>query len=681
MGDHRATPPAVLTALLTLLAALLALAAVGAVRASRTAGVVHAGTAAVCGGFCAVAVLALVLPAAPALALPFGPFWGPSMVALDGLSAWFLLILGLSGGASSLAALGYGGGAMPARLLVPWPLFLAAMALTLAAADAFTLLLGFEAMSLASWALVAAEHDRAENRRAARLYLVFAIFAAACLIPVVGLLAIGPEAVGFAALRETPPEGLRATLILGLVLAGAGAKAGLVPFHAWLPLAHPAAPSHVSAVMSGAMTKVALYVMARVLFDLCGPAQPLWWGAPLLALGAASALLGALRANMEEDSKVLLACSTIENIGLIVMAMGLVLAFRGADLAPLAALAAGAALLHALNHGVFKTLLFLGAGAVLHAALTRRLDSMGGLIRPMPWTAAAVMVGAGAAAALPPLSGFASEWLLLQSLLAGWRTGALGFQITVAAATAIAALSAALAAAAMVRFVGMAFLGRPRTPRAAGASEHPGAERIALVGLAALTVAFGILPAPLLDLAAGGVRLLSGGAGRPVMAALGLAAGDGAARLWPAGVFLLLALIAGAVVVALRARGARGFTTGPAWACGFMAPPPHLPFGDPLTQPSAAGLAQPLRRMLGGALLGAEERVTMPDPGDPRAATIATCAEDPAFPYLLAPLARLRDALAGTAERLRDLSIRQCLMLSFSLLIAMLALVAVLERG
>ena len=668
-----------LTALLTLLAALLAIAAVATWRAPWTARLVHAGTAAACGGFCVIAVLALVLPPT-AMVLPFGPFWGPAMLALDGLSAWFLLILGISGGAASLAALGSGTD-WPPRLLLPWPLFLAAMALTLAAADIFTLLLGFEAMSLASWALVAAEHDRAENRRAARLYLVFAIFAAACLIPGLGLLAMGPETLGFAAIRETPPEGLRAALILALVLAGAGAKAGLVPFHAWLPLAHPAAPSHVSAVMSGVMTKVALYVMARVLFDLCGPAQPLWWGVPLLVLGAASALLGALRANMEEDSKTLLACSTIENIGLIVMAMGLALAFRGADLLPLAALAAGAALLHALNHAVFKTLLFLGAGAVLHAALSRRLDALGGLIRPMPWTAAAVMVGAAAAAALPPLSGFASEWLLLQALLAGWRTGALGFQIIVAAATAIAALSAALAAAAMVRFVGLAFLGRPRTPRAAGASEHPGAERAALVALAALTILLGILPAPLLDLAEGGVRLLVGGVDRPAPPLLGLAAGDGAARLWPALVFLLLVLIGGAAVFALRARGARFIVSGPAWACGFIAPPPHLPFGDPLTQPSAAGLAQPLRRMLGTPLLGATEQVHMPDPGDARAATIAVRAEDPAFAWLLAPLARLRDALVIPAERLRDLSIRQCLMLSFGLLIAMLALVAALERG
>ena len=202
-----------------------------------------------------------------------------------------------------------------------------------------------------------------------------------------------------------------------------------MPLHAWLPLAHPAAPSHVSALMSGAMTKVALYVLARLLLDLCGPLQPAWWGVPLLALGACSALFGALRANLEGDTKVLLACSTIENIGFITVALGLALAFRGADLGPLAALAAGAALLHALNHGVFKTLLFLAAGAVAHGAGSRRLDRLGGLIHAMPVTALAALVGMAAAASLPPLSGFASEWLLLQSLLAGWRVGDIGFQV------------------------------------------------------------------------------------------------------------------------------------------------------------------------------------------------------------------------------------------------------------
>ncbi|MFM8613560.1 MAG: proton-conducting transporter membrane subunit, partial [Alphaproteobacteria bacterium] len=180
---------------------------------------------------------------------------------------------------------------------------------------------------------------------------------------------------------------------------------------------------------------VALYVLARVVFDLAGPAQPLFWGAVLMALGLASAIMGALRAAWEEDTKTLLACSTIENIGLISLGFGLALAFRAADLSALAAVAAGAALLHALNHAMFKTLLFLGAGEVLYGATSRRMDRLGGLIHAMPWTAGLVLLGAAAAAALPPLSGFASEWLLLQALIAAWRVGDLAFQIGAASSS------------------------------------------------------------------------------------------------------------------------------------------------------------------------------------------------------------------------------------------------------
>ena len=426
--------------------ALLSLAAPLLARSALGVRLLYAGAALASLVFALGGIVGLI--AAPAtLALPFGPPWGVMRLALDPLSAWFLLILGLCGVAASAFAFGHVKGPEAARRLVPYPLFLAGMALTLLAADGFTLVLGFELMSFASWVLVAHEHEHAENRRAARLYLGFAALGGAALILCFGLLAAGVSAgAGFAALRAAPPDGLRALAILVLVLIGAGSKAGLVPLHVWLPLAHPAAPSHVSALMSAAMTKVALYVLARVIFDLAGPAQPLLWGAVLMALGLASAIMGALRAALEEDTKTLLACSTIENIGLITVGLGLALAFRAADLGALAAVAAGAALLHALNHAMFKTLLFLGAGEVLHGAASRRMDRLGGLIHAMPWTAGLVLLGAAAAAALPPLSGFASEWLLLQALIAAWRVGDLAFQIAAAAATALAALAVALAA-------------------------------------------------------------------------------------------------------------------------------------------------------------------------------------------------------------------------------------------
>jgi hydrogenase-4 component B len=661
---------------------LLAAAAVPLGRHARAGLVVHAGCLIASVGF-AVVALAVLLGGEPVESgpLPFGPPWAPAQLGLDGLSAWFLLLLGIAGSAASLFAMEgkAGGHPLPARALPPFPLFLAGMALTLAATDAFLLLLGFELMSFASWALVAAEHEKPENRAAARLYLVFAVLAGACLMPAFGLLAGQAGALDFAAMRAAPPEGWRAAAVLLLGLLGAGAKAGLVPLHAWLPLAHPAAPSHVSALMSGAMTKIALYVLARLLLDLCGPAQPSWWGVPLLVLGAASALFGALRANLEDDSKTLLACSTIENVGFITLGLGLALAFRGADLGPLAALAAGAALLHALNHGVFKTGLFLMAGAVLHSAGSRRLDRLGGLIHAMPVTALAALIGVAAAASLPPLSGFASEWLLLQSLLAGWRVSDIGFQVLAAAAAAVAAMAAALAAAAMVRFFGLVFLGRPRSPRGAGAREAGRFERAAMLLPAGLTVLLGLFPGSVLGLAAPALQELVGPLIRVPARGPWLAAGEGMTGYAPLVIALLLALALGVTWLLVRRRSPAATARGPVWNCGFIDPPPHLPFGDPLTQPGAAGLAQPLRRMLGETLLQARESVDMPAPGETRPGRHAARFADPSDALLLGPAARLRDRIAGTAERMRHFTIRRCLSLSFATLVGMLALLAWLE--
>ncbi|MBY0335429.1 MAG: hydrogenase 4 subunit B, partial [Acetobacteraceae bacterium] len=461
---------------------------------------------------CALAAALLAVAALGALLtglragvqLPIGPPGLAMRLAIDPLSAWFLLIVALSACFASIQALG---GTVPAaRTLPPYPLFLLGMALTVLAGDLLTLLLGFELMSLASWALVAARHDDDANREAARLYLGFAVFSGLCLLGAAALLAPDAGRMGglaFEALRAAPPDGWRAALVFALVVAGAGAKAGLVPLHAWLPLAHPAAPSHVSAIMSGAMVKVALYVLARLLFDLAGPAQPLWWGVPLLVLGAASALYGALRANVETDIKAILACSTIENVGFIAMAMGLALLFRGADLGALAALALGAALLHALGHGLFKTGLFLTAGAVLSGTGWRELDRLGGVLRGAPRLGAAALLLAATAAALPPLAGFAGEWLLLQALISSWRVADIALQILGAAALAVAGMAVALGAAAMLRLYGLVFLGRPRNPRTAGMADPGGPALWPILALAGLAVLAGLFAAPLAALSEG----------------------------------------------------------------------------------------------------------------------------------------------------------------------------------
>lgn len=655
--------------------ALLALAVLGASgRASRA---VFLGSAACMGGLGLAAALALVDGGMPVIALPVGPPWGPSLIGLDALSAWFMLILGLVGVPAALFA---AASPSPSRAEVAaFPLFLAAMAAVLLAADGFSLLLGFEAMSLASWALIAARHPRGPGRRTAALYLGFAVFSGLCLIAGFALLA--PAGLSFAAIRSVPPEGWGAGAVLVLVLLGAGSKIGLAPFHVWLPLAHPAAATPVSALMSGAMVKVGLYVMLRMLVDLCGPAQPLWWGLPLMAAGAATALIGALRANLEQDIKAALACSTLENMGLMVLGLGLVLVFRGADLRPLAALALGAVLLHALTHAGFKTLLFLCAGAVASLAGSRDPDRLGGLIHRMPWVAGCAMLGAASAAALPPFSGFASEWLLLQSLIQGFRVAEMSVQLLAAAALAVAGMAIGLAAAAMVRFAGLVFLGRPRTPKAAGAVDATGLLRAALLIPAVASAVLAVLAAPALAFADGAIKVLLGINARAPVGGFDLALGEVGARYAPWAAAGLLALAAVLIALLVRQRSRLEPVRGPAWDCGFMPPPAHLPFGEPSSQVSAAGLGQPIRRSLGGVALAIQERHVAAAPGSALPATLRVDAKDRGFTLLLVPLARARRALSREAELLRNLTLRAYLSIAFGTLVGLLALVAWLERG
>ncbi len=669
--------PAILTGFALLVAALLGLGAASAVAPRHIAG---QGSLALCGlGFLLSLTYLLTGADASTLVLPLGLPGSSTTLALDGLSGFFLLLLTVAGVAASAASLDAHGGS---NATAPFfPVFLGAMALTLLAGDAFALVLGFELMSLASFALVLTRHEDTGVRAAALLYIGMAALGAACLIPALALLAGGAGwDLRFAAMRAHPPEGWQAALVLLLALVGAGSKAGLAPLHVWLPPAHAAAPSHVSALMSGAMTKVALYVLVRLVFDLGGPAQPIWWGVPLLLLGAGGAVLGALRANMEDDIKSALACSTVENIGLIAIGLGLALAARGADLSTLAALALGGAMLHALAHALFKSLLFVGAGAVQHGAGSRSLVRLGGLIHRMPVTTACMLVGAASLAALPPSAGFAGEWTLLQAVLGGPRIGGLSLQTLVCVVAALMALAAALAAAAAVRLVGVAFLGRPRVPRAAVAEEPAPPVRAAMIGLAVASGLVGLFPGAVLALAEPALRRLT---------TAGLPSGSDLLTLQPQadlpgysalGIALLLAASGGLVVWLARTRAVQGHRTGPAWDCGFGAPPPWLPFGEPLTQYGGASFAQPLRRALGPALLRASETVDMPAPGETRAAHIAVQTSDPAEGGLFRPVAALRVLLSEFADQLQFLTIRSTLSLMFAALVCFLAVIAVIEQ-
>lgn len=610
-----------------------------------------------------------------ALSLPLGLPGSPASLALDGLSGFFLLVVFLAAAAAAASAIGETHYRATAGCL---PAFVGGMVLSLLAADGFSLLLGFEAMSLTSFALVLTSHREAEVRATGLLYGGMAALGALCLLAAIGLLAHG-AGLRFAAMRAAPPEGWRAIAVLALVLIGAGSKAGLVPLHVWLPPAHAAAPAHVSALMSGVMTKVALYVVVRVLFDLCGPAQPVWFGLPLVLLGGAGAVLGALRANTEDDIKAVLACSTIENIGLIASGFGAAMIGRGADLPALASLAAAAALLHVAAHGAFKPLLFLGAGAIQTGAGTRRLDRLGGLIGRMPITAACLLFGAANLAALPPMAGFAGEWLLFQSILAAPRIGGFALHVVLSVTAVLLALGAALAAAAAIRLVGIALLGRPRSPRAAAAEEAGPWPRRAMLALCGLAGLIGLCPGGLLRLAEPALRRLTGAAmGERAGLAVLAPAFDTPGYAAPA-VVLLLLLGAGAVWL-LRRFADPALRRGAAWDCGFGAATARLPFGEPATQYSAAGFGQPLRRALGGAILAAREQVDMPDPGAMRAARLEVTLHDPATSALFEPLAHLRDRLSGIADTMQFLAIRNILSVTLAALVLLLGLAALVEQ-
>src|SRR5258708_6342886 len=396
--------------LLWCIAALLAIvpAAVAGVRRTTTTILVYA--IAVVVSTIALATVAWALVTDPGLAqslrLPIGLPWLGAHFRLDPLAAASLAVVNLGGATASLYGLGYRRHEPePGRVLPFFPAFLAGMNLVVLADDAFTFLVTWEFMSLTSWALVMAHHRQPGNARAGYIYLLMASLGTLALLLTFGLLAGAAGSYAFDAIRNTQRSTMVASGVLALTLLGAGSKAGLVPLHVWLPLAHPAAPSHVSALMSGVMTKVAVYGFIRIVFDLMGP--PAWWsGGVVLLFGGASAVLGVLHALMEHDLKRLLAYHTVENIGIIFIGLGLGLAFAANNMLGPAALATTAALFHVFNHSVFKSLLFFGSGAVLTATGERDMERLGGLIHRIPYTALAFLIGSVAISAPPPFQRF-----------------------------------------------------------------------------------------------------------------------------------------------------------------------------------------------------------------------------------------------------------------------------------
>ncbi len=606
------------------------------------------------------------------LVLPIGLPWLGAHFRLDALSSFFLVIVNLGGAAASLYGVGHGRHEREARRVLPFfPAFLAGMNLVLLADDAYAFLLSWEFMSLASWALVMAHHGDRENARAGYVYIVMASIGTFALLLAFGLMA-GPDGgYAFAAMRGHAPSPVVAGFVLALVLVGAGSKAGLAPLHVWLPLAHPAAPSHVSALMSGVMTKVAVYGFIRIVFDLLGPAA-WWWAIPVLAVGAATSVLGVLFALLQSDLKRVLAYSTIENIGVVFVALGLALAFETSAFAGAAALAMTAALLHVLNHSLFKSLLFFGAGSVLTATGRRDMGRLGGLLNKMPATGLFVLVGCAAISALPPLNGFVSEWLTFQAILLSPSLPAWTLRLMIPAVGALLALAAALAGACFVRAFGIAFLGRPRSQAAQDAVETDRFALAAMGGLAALCLLAGIFPGVVIDALQPVVRHLVGAnmisqSSIPWLSIVPIA--ESRSSYNGLLVFLFIAssaLLAASVIHRLASDAIR---RAPAWDCGF-------PNADPATQYTAESFAQPIRRVYGDFAFRAREKVDMPPPGDLRPARIEVEMTDRIWELLYKPVIGAVTGLADRMNALQFLSIRQYLSLVFGALVFLLLVLA-----
>jgi len=603
-----------------------------------------------------------------ALGYPVAPFamgWPLPGAAIhlefDALSGLFLLPTLLL---SVLAAL-YGAEYLRSyqgsgRLGPAWCCFnvlVLSMALVLTARNAVLFLVAWETMALVSFGLVVLDHERPESREAGWLYMVATHLGTAFLLVMFAIMgeragsydfgaiqALGHQAgtvVGVPVLGHAHGAALPASLLFILALVGFGAKAGIMPLHVWLPEAHPAAPSHVSALMSGVMIKTGVYGLLRTLTLLDG-AQA-WWGWLLVAIGVASGIMGVLYALAQHDIKRLLAYHSVENIGIITLGLGLgVLGLaHGAD--RLATLGFAGALLHVINHALFKGLLFLGAGSVAHASGTRDLEHLGGLLRRMPWTGGTFLVGAAAISGLPPLNGFISEMLIYLGAFGSLaEPGPVGMSVAALATLAGLALIGGLALACFAKAFGIVFLGEPRSEHAAHAHESGWPMRLPMVVLAVFCALIGLLPLQVVPRLAPAVTVASGLHADAVAGALGGTLGTLRGVTLIAGLAMLLtALLAG-----LR-RGllsGRQVGTSPTWDCGYLRPTPRMQY-------TASGFAQPFTRFFRGFLCTRLE-VLRPAGLFPAQARLATATPDPFQERLFGPLFR---ASAQTLSHLRGL--------------------------
>jgi formate hydrogenlyase subunit 3/multisubunit Na+/H+ antiporter MnhD subunit len=601
-----------------------------------------------------VAVLPIGLPA-----LPFH-------LRLDRLSAYFLMVIGAASAGISIFAAGYfrkGEGTPPGLLCLEYHVFLTSMAGVVLADDAYAFMVMWETMALSSFFLVTANHRIPEVRSAGYLYITMARIGAIAILLCFGVLQANTGDYTFANMRAQALTPYWASVGFLLAVFGFGAKAGVLPLHVWLPEAHPAAPSPVSALMSGVMLNTAIYGLLRVSFDLLH-IRLWWWGGLLLAIGMATALFGVVFAAVQTDMKRLLAYSSIENMGLLFVGIGLTLIFASYAMLPMAALALTATLYHVASHACFKSLLFLGTGSVLHATSERNLGKLGGLIRTMPWVGWLTLLGVLASAGLPPLGGFVSEWLLLQSFLfaPGLPVPLLTMLIPVVAA--LIALVAALAGYTMVKFFGVIFLGQPREDKLADAHDAGLLERTGMLGLALGCVALGLLPMQFIGLIAPVTRQL-------VRADLGARVADHGWLLAPSSleqasygpVIFLLGILGSFALAFLLVRVLYHGRTrrAPPWACGF-------PWVTARMQDTAEGFGQPIRQIFEPFFVMQRE---LPTPFD-TAPRYRVTVEDHFWGWLYLPITAFANVLARLLGKVQQGRISVYLLYSFLTLIATL---------
>jgi hydrogenase-4 component B len=494
--------------------------------------------------------------------------------SIDGLSAWFLLVLSVVAIPIAIFSLGYLGGPHWSRrsafLGASFNVLMGAVELVFVANDLVTFLFAWELMTLTTAALVVTEHEARASRRAGYLYLVMSHLGTGFLIAGFLMLASVYDSLTFATLLSADAviEPIRHILFACFFL-GFGVKAGIVPLHVWLPEAHPAAPTSISALMSGVLIKTGIYGLVRVCaFGLGVPR--LSWGVLVLVVGGLSAVLGVLYALMQHDLKRLLAYHSIENIGIILLGLGAGMIGLSYGRSDIAAIGLAASLYHVLNHAVFKALLFLAAGGVLMETGTRQIEQLGGLLRRMPWTGLWFLIGAMAISGLPPLNGFASEWLTFQALLVGFRGSADPLvQVLFPVGGALLALTTALAAACFVKAFGMTFVALPRSPAAADARESSMLILAPQAWLAACCVGLGLFPGFVLRALEGVMVTLPGlqPPGVVVQGGLGMATGlDPFDHVVP--IMLGVALLGAWAAAGLLSVHHWAVRRVPTWGCG-----------------------------------------------------------------------------------------------------------------